>query len=448
MVPDGIPQALSEAWENQKAAPPVVSNTVRKYDEELEEQVGQQSGQPKEAEPSYICVASQNAEYGDVCEIDKKSMHDTKSAEDGHVDETKMTVGNITEWSLEGNDIEPNIQGSDLSVDGDSSSSSSSSGSSSDEDNSEDSVQTIGNSSSEDDQSEAESEHDGVEEAISAGNNVTKLNTRMAGGGENCNTINQSTTVVTAPLATEDGSTSESSGSSRGSRSASSNSDDDSAILLSQSYTEAQTIEEKRKALLASGRITPCVSALENNAVYTQESEILPTILFDDADDANRTASVTVQKDRKSDDNSSDEDSTSSSSTSSESDDEEDKYTLLKKDVSSFRSGGNDTVEQRCGDGDKANEKSTVPTALEEEDDGSTSSSSTGSSSSSDSSSDSDSDTSSSSNEGEEETREAHQISPVSGNIPPVVLSSRGRRRTPLVSANRKIVINALTGKR
>ncbi len=451
---------LSEAWENQNAAPPLVANTVKKSDEELKEQVTQKSSEPKEAEPSYVYAASQNTEYEGVGEIDAEGMHDEKSAENGDVDETKMTVENSTERNRESNDtIEPNIQGAHLSDADDSSSSSSRS--SSDEDDSGDDVETIGNSSSEDEKSVAESEHDGVEEAISTGNNVTKSNARAASRGENCNVINQSTNVVTAPVATEDGNSPESSSSSRCSSSSSdgesSSSDDDSEILLSQSSIIAQTIEEKSEVLitnlpLASGKRTPCVSAVDNNAVYTQESELVPTILFENLDDENRTVLTTVQKKSKIDDQPSssstiDEDSSSSSSSSSVSE-ESDNDSSLKKDGSSLRSGGDDTVEQRSGGGVKANEKSTVPATPEEEDDGSTSSSSTGSSSSSDSSSESDSDTSSSSNEAEGETREAQQNSPVSGIIPPVVLSSRERRRTPLVSANRKIVINATTGKR
>ena len=125
-MPDGIPPALSEAWENQNAAPPVVTNTVRESDEELEEQVAQKSSEPKEAEPSYVYVASQNTEYGGVGEIDEESMHDAKRAENGDVDETKLTAENITERNIERNDtIKLNIQEAHLSDADDSSSSSS-----------------------------------------------------------------------------------------------------------------------------------------------------------------------------------------------------------------------------------------------------------------------------------------------------------------------------------
>jgi hypothetical protein len=209
-MPDGIPPALNEAWENQEAAPLVVTDTMKISDEELVKRVDQQSSQPKEA--------SLSTEQWDVGVIDEESMSDAKG-----VGETKFTVENITERNIEGNDTieQPIIQGANLSD------ASLSSSSSSDEDDSE---------SSEDE---------------------------MSRRGKNYNIIKQSTTDITAPVTTEDGTSSKSSISSIGSKcssnSGSSSSDDDSVILFSQSSTIAQTIEEKKEVLI----INPPLTAVE-----------------------------------------------------------------------------------------------------------------------------------------------------------------------------------------
>jgi hypothetical protein len=124
--------------------------------------------------------------------------------------------------------------------------------------------------------------------------------------------------------------------------------------------------------------------------------------------------------------------SSSSSSSSDESDDEDDK----RDEVCNIGAEILRVVDKNAVDATSPNKDS---------DESSSSSSSTGSSSSSDSSSDSDSDSDSSSSKDDGE-KKAQQNSPVSGNIPPVVQSSsRGRRRAPLVPANRKIVINTST---
>jgi hypothetical protein len=113
---------------------------------------------------------------------------------------------------------------------------------------------------------------------------------------------------------------------------------------------------------------------------------------------------------------------------------------------------GNNQQHKRGGE----IESSTPPTdnaKIKGEDDKDESSSSTSdTSSSSDSSSDSDSESSNSSRNRKEGKGEAEDvvkpasIAPVPCNILPVVRPSRGRRRTPLVSMSRKIIINTTTG--
>lgn len=113
---------------------------------------------------------------------------------------------------------------------------------------------------------------------------------------------------------------------------------------------------------------------------------------------------------------------------------------------------GNNQQHKRGGE----IESSTLPTGnvnIKGEDDKDESSSSTSdTSSSSDSSSDSDSEsrsTSSSSTKGKGVAKEVialASIAPVPSSILPVVRTSRGRRRTPLVSMSRKIIINTTIG--
>jgi hypothetical protein len=145
------------------------------------------------------------------------------------------------------------------------------------------------------------------------------------------------------------------------------------------------------------GRATPYHTSIDvNEQVFTQESEIVPTNLF-----GNRF--------------------------------------------------GNNQLQMRGGD-----ESSTPPNdsaKINGEDDKDESSSSTSdTSSSSDSSSDSDSESSNSSRKRKEGKGEAEEvvkpasIAPVPSSILPVVRTSRGRRRTPLVSMSRRIIINTTTG--
>ena len=113
---------------------------------------------------------------------------------------------------------------------------------------------------------------------------------------------------------------------------------------------------------------------------------------------------------------------------------------------------GNNQQQMRGGD----IESSTPPndsTKINGEDDKDESSSSTSdTSSSSDSSSDSDSESSNSSRKRKEGKGEAEEvvkpasIAPVPSSILPVVRTSRGRRRTPLVSMSRRIIINTTEG--
>ncbi len=419
---------MSEAWENQHAPPAIVNNNVGKSEDVVNVQHGRTNDAECTVVNEYIVnnAPTNDTEVVDAGEVGDESMHDEfADAEnvDGDVGDKNMTV----ETS------ELNDQGDELSAadDDDDDSSSASSSSSGAGDESKDDVETIGKSSSEEDQSDTDHE----------------------------NIVDPSGKVVTAQVATgEDNSSESSSSSSSGSDDSSSsgsidddnNKDDDEndEILLSQSSAIAPTNELNSEVLitnlpLPSGKSTPSL----NDTIYTQDSELDPTILFGDGNDAYRTTKVPARTNGKRVENVkaslTSQKTSSSYAVGEESDGEADKGTLNEAD---------DKGEQHSGSGEKPTEKHTLPkTADDDKKDSSTSSSSSGSSSSSDSSSDSDTDTSSSSStEDEGDATKAPENAPALGSIPPVVQSSsaRGRRRTPLVSATRKIVIHASSGKR
>jgi len=456
---DGIPPALSEALENQMVAPSLVNSNVRKSKDRLEVPVDIPPGQPKDANHTESDVADEdmisapkNTQSVDAGDVGDEIINDAfKGAEniDGVVSEA-MTDESIAKHNLESvQTIEPNAQGEELSADDDSSSSSSSS--SDEEDEGKNDVETIGKSSSEED--------DGEENSFAASNDGNQTNTTVSSNNEPSN-ISDGRIEIDAPDAAEEGYPVDSSSSSDDGSSSSSSSDDDddddddSEIILSQSSNIAPTTEQSSEILVtnlpfASGKTTtPAISAVDNNAIFTQESELVPTILFGEIGDERQLRGKDMiislaQKNGKRDDDSSssstgdaNSSSTSSSSSSSdESDDEDDN----RGEVCNV---GADIL--RVGDKNAAgNIDATSPN--KDGDESSSSSSSTGSSSSSDSSSDSDSDTDNSCSQDDGE-KKAQQNSAVSGNIPPVVQSrSKGRRRAPLVPANRKIVINTST---
>jgi hypothetical protein len=429
---------LSEAWENQQAPPSIVNNddVEKSEDRSGVNVVNVKHSRTKDAErtvagETIMNNASNDTELVDVGEVGDESMHDAYDDAgdvDGDVGDKNMTVA--TSEQINQGDEFPAAAADDDDDDDDSSSASSNSTSKDDE--SIDEVETIGKSSSEDDQSDIEHENivDPSEKVVPA---------QVAMGGDNSSESSNSSS-----------SGSDGDSSSSGSIADDDNKDDDEndEILLSQSSAIGPTNELNSEILitnlpLASGKSTPSL----NDTIYTQESELVPTILFGDGNDAYRTTLAPAHKNGKRVENVNSsltsEKNSSSSGVGEENDGEADKGTLNEPD---------DKGEQRSGIVDKPTEKHTLPkTSDDDNEDSSTSSSSSESSSSSDSSSDSDSDTSSSSStEDEGDATKAPENAPALGSIPPVVQSSsaRGRRRTPLVSATRKIVIHASSGKR
>ena len=273
---------MSEAWENQHAPPAIVNNNVGKS----EDVVNVQRGRTNDAECTVVNenivnnAPTNDTEVVDAGEVGDESMHDAfADAEnvDGDVGDKNMTV----ETS------ELNDQGDELSAaaddDDDDDSSSASSSSSGAGDESKDDVETIGKSSSEEDQSDTEHE------------NII---------------VDPSEKVVTAQVAMGEDNSSESSSSSGsdGDSSSSGSIDDDDnkgddendEILLSQSSAIAPTNEQNSEILitnlpLASGKSTPSV----NDTIYTQESELVPIILFGDGSDAYRTAKAPARTNGK-----------------------------------------------------------------------------------------------------------------------------------------------------
>ena len=264
---------------------------------------------------------------------------------------------------------------------------------------------------------------------------------------------------------------------------------------LSTQKSQNKKVLSRPTSQIMSGKATPHVSIANSDQIFTQESAIAPTNLFGRMDrkygdnqhkrGGEIESATPPNEEGKSKDARSaqkwDSDSSSSSSSSSDSDDssgsESDKereipsktellangnvvydnkkpqpYPMTQASYESDCSSGSSSSgsEDDNNDGGSSNEeeKESNPTATPITDDkGASSSSSSDTSSSSDSSSDSGSESSSS--RSEDERREAdpvQQKSPVSMSILPVVRSSRGRRRTPLVSMSRKIIINTSTG--
>ena len=113
---------------------------------------------------------------------------------------------------------------------------------------------------------------------------------------------------------------------------------------------------------------------------------------------------------------------------------------------------GNNQQQMRGGDIESSTPPNDSAKINGEDDKDESSSSTSGTSSSSDSSSDSDSESSNSSRKRKVGKGEAEEvvnpatIAPVPSSILPVVRTSRGRRRTPLVSMSRRIIINTTTG--
>jgi len=266
----------------------------------------------------------------------------------------------------------------------------------------------------------------------------------------------------------------------------------DTAVTSSTQQTTKKDKEEvdKPPTPLGSGNAkTPYnVSAACSDPIFTQESAVDPRVLFEEMCNYKNDAATKHKRggeieasttpfraDNESDDSSA---SISSSSDDEESDDEGDEEKSSEKKETAFK------IEQNAKDSEKPQlypltqriksdstsgssssssedeeeEKKAEPTATTtpktNDRDGSSSSSSSSSdgssSSSSSDSSSSDSDSSSSSSSSSDEEEDAKQVqkkTPAGKSLMPVVRSSRGRRRTPLVAMSRKIIINTSTTK-
>ncbi|KAL9190102.1 hypothetical protein ACHAXT_007313 [Thalassiosira profunda] len=215
-----------------------------------------------------------------------------------------------------------------------------------------------------------------------------------------------------------------------------------------------QTMEKSKGVtfkLDAAGKATPYdLATTDSDPNFTQESAIVPKDLFGGKGSQQKAqkkrSKGDVPVDESDDDSASSSSSGSSSSDSEESDDGEGGLQTTTKPKHSAANSGRDDSEGESSGDDEEGAKGKPAQDTDANNDAESSSS--GSGSSSDSSSDSDSDSSSSSEEAEEEKKvtKKKETTPSSSALP-VVRSSRGRRRTPLVSMSKKIVINPSNGK-
>jgi hypothetical protein len=252
---------------------------------------------------------------------------------------------------------------------------------------------------------------------------------------------------------------------------------------------------ERQTSHFMSEKATPHFNITNSDQIFTQESDIVPTNLFgkriDDANqhkwwEGNDSATPSNEEAMSKDARSAkrwESDSSSSSSSSSDSEESNRKESVEKREIplkierlangsevhgdknprshltthASFKRGSSSDSTSRSTEGlkkdggnNKEKEESNPSATPIRDDKSGSSSSSSDTSSSSGSFSDSDSESSSSSSSSSEDERRKmealQQKTPVSTIILPVVRSSRGRRRTPLVSMNRKIIITTSTG--